>query len=181
MNCNSIFIMFVQRCFIMLKKSYRQSVTCRIFHRIYSFFSSAWKNSFILNRLSKACGKGAGIFWNIALFLFSVPQKISSFFRLERLARESNILQEIHAFSANILALNTQMLSALLLGFGVGCACGGMLVGNGFSLLLLIPLFFGILFRCFRIDLTVLIAESKLVSLLGYSFGMTLPLSLIHI
>lgn len=175
MNCNSIFIMFVQRCFLTLKKSYHQSVTCRIFQRIYAFFSSAWRNSFILTRLSKACAGGVGKVWNITAFFFSIPQKISSFFRLEHLVRESKILQEIHSFSANILALNTQILSALLFGFGVGGACGDMLVRHDFSLFLLIPLFFGILFRCFRIDLTAVITESKLVSLFEYSFGITIP------
>lgn len=177
MNQNSVLLGYVKLLFLKLYQAYEKSVSYRILHRIYLFFSKAWSSSLLIGLLSRKCGEGKGLLWRGYAGLFSLPQAVGTYLKVEKLIRGSGIVSLTYAFLTGVLSLNTRVLGTMLCGFagaGIGCS---LVLGKSFSLLLLLPLGLGVLLLLFRCNLTEAVAGSKIIRFILDSFAVDFSFS----
>lgn len=172
MNQNSVLIGYVKLWLLKLYRAYEKSVSYRVLHRIYLFFSKAWDSSMLIGLLSRKCGEGKGLLWRGYARLFSLPQKIGRALRVEKWVRESAFASMAYSFLAGMLSLNTRTLGALFCSFSGAGILGSFVLGRRLSLWLLLPLGLGILLLFFCQDLTKDVAKSKVIRFVLDSFAL---------
>lgn len=135
----SLIISFLYRLFISFKSVFVKTGTYKLFDRIYCAFSNAWRDSAIINLLSKNPDGGAyapnSRLYKLLRLPFAAAESLNK--ALGEYARyvidKSFIVHIFRIFLNNILALNTRFGGVMLLAMGTAYTAGRFVLGAGIS------------------------------------------------
>ncbi len=172
MNQNSVLIGRLKLWLHRLYRAYEKSVSYRILHQIYLFFSHCWSKSAIVRLVGKSCRQGRGVLWRFYQFLFSLPQAFGRAVKLDLAVRQSLICGMAYRLLMGVLQGNTRVLGVFLSSFSIGGIVTGFATGRQLSMYLLVPLALGVALLLFQKNLTAEILQSKILRFIADSFAL---------
>lgn len=176
----SVIISFLYRLFISFKSVFVKTGTYKLFDRIYGAFSNAWRDSAIVNLLSKNADGGAfaqnSVLYKLLRFPFKIAEAVNK--HLGNYARyvidKSFIVHIFRIFLNNILALNTRFGGVMLLACGMTYAAARFALGAGISKAGLIIAAVGVVLCVFNRNVTAFLETSAVVRFVEKTLGFEL-------